>query len=90
MLIIGFLLEYEYIFMDEPFGAIDFISAEVIIDFLRKSRDKNNAIVVSTHLIDIAQDVADEILFLNNGKVYTKENNFSNSNELKLWIKGRI
>lgn len=90
VLIIGFLLEYEYIFMDEPFGAIDFISAEVVIDFLRKYRDKNNAIVLSTHLIDIAQEVADEILFLNDGKVYTKENNFKNSKELKLWIKGRI
>lgn len=90
VLIIGFLLEYEYIFMDEPFGAIDFISAEVIIEFLRKYRDKNNAIVISTHLIDIAQEVADEILFLNNGKIYAKENNFSSSKELKAWIKGRI
>jgi len=90
VLIIGFLLDYEYIFMDEPFAAIDFISSEIIIDFLRKYRDKNNGIVISTHLIDIAQEMADEILFLNNGKVCAKENDFSSSKELKEWIKGRI
>jgi ABC-2 type transport system ATP-binding protein len=89
VLIIGFLLKYECIFMDEPFGAIDFISAEVIIDFLKELRDMNNIIVVSTHLIDIAQELADVILFLNNGKMYTINNDFSNPKELKQWIKDK-
>jgi ABC-2 type transport system ATP-binding protein len=90
VLIIGFLMKYEYVFMDEPFGAIDFISSEVIMDFLRQYRDKNNSIVVSTHLIDIAQEIADEILFLNDGKVYTIKNDFNNSKEIKKWIKEKI
>lgn len=87
VLIVGFLMNYECIFMDEPFGAIDFIAAEVIMDFLREYRDKNNTIVISTHLIDIAQEIADEILFLNNGKVFMVKNDFKNSNEIKKWIK---
>ena len=33
--IIGFLLKYEYIFMDEPFGTIDFISTEYIMRLLK-------------------------------------------------------
>ena len=90
VLVIGFLMQYQYILMDEPFAAIDFISSEVIMDFLRDYRDKGNTIVVSTHQIDIAQEIADEILFLNNGKVYTIKNDFSNSNEIKNWIKDKI
>ncbi len=90
VLIIGFLLDYEYIFMDEPFGAIDFISAEVVNDFLKELREKNKTIVVSTHLIDIAQEIADEILFLNNGKVYTVKNQFNTPKEIKAWIKKKI
>lgn len=90
VLIVGFLMKYECIFMDEPFAAIDFISAEVIMDFLRGYRDKNNTIVVSTHQIDIAQEIADEILFLNKGKVYTIKNDFNNSKEIKEWIKDKI
>jgi ABC-2 type transport system ATP-binding protein len=90
VLIVGFLMKYECIFMDEPFAAIDFIAAEVIMDFLRDYRDKNNTIVVSTHQIDLAQEIADEILFLNNGKVYAIKNDFNNSNEIKKWIKDKI
>ncbi|VYU29847.1 ATP-binding cassette domain-containing protein [Clostridium tertium] len=90
VLIIGFLLKYEYIFMDEPFGAIDFISAEYIINILQKYRDDNNGIVISTHLIDIAQEIADEILFINNGKIYQVRNNFIDSKQLKEWIRKRL
>ena len=90
VLIIGFLLQYEYIFMDEPFGAIDFISAEYIIDLLKKYRDINNGIIISTHLIDIAQEIADEILFINNGKVHQRINDFTNTKELKEWIRKMI
>jgi|SRR5690554_3001674 len=89
VLIIGFLLNYEYIFMDEPFAVIDFISAEVVIDFLRGCRDKNNTIVVSTHQIDVAQEISDYILFLNQGKVHTVKNRFGDSRALKQWIRGK-
>ena len=90
VLIIGFLLKYEYIFMDEPFGAIDFISAEYIINILQKYRDENNGIIISTHLIDIAQEIADEILFINNGKIHQVRNNFIDSKQLKEWIRKRL
>lgn len=90
VLIIGLLLNYEYIFMDEPFGALDFISAEVIIDTMKKYVNNNCTIVISTHLIDIAQEISDSILFLNNGKVYQTKNKFKNSKELKGWIRGFI
>ncbi|NLD48722.1 MAG: ABC transporter ATP-binding protein [Clostridiaceae bacterium] len=90
VLIIGFLLKYEYIFLDEPFGAIDFISAEIVIDFLRAYKEKNNTIVLSTHLIDIAQEVADDILFLNNGKIYKIKNNFTHPKEIKKWIRDNL
>lgn len=90
VLIIGFLLEYELILMDEPFGALDFISAEVIIDTMKKYVKKDCSIVVSTHLIDIAQEIADEILFLDKGKVYSKVNSFETSGELKGWIRALV
>ncbi|SUY48056.1 multidrug ABC transporter ATPase [Clostridium putrefaciens] len=90
VLIISFLLEYEYILMDEPFGSLDFISAEVIINTMKKCVMNNCSIVISTHLIDIAQEISDTILFLNNGKIYEIENTFKTPSELKSWIKGLI
>lgn len=90
VLIIGFLLNYKYILMDEPFGAIDFISAEVIIDTIRRYVNKGTTVVISTHLIDIAKDISDTILFLNNGKIYEVKNKFNTPDEMKNWIRGLI
>lgn len=90
VLIIGFLLQYEYMLMDEPFASLDFISAEVIIDTIRKYVNDSCSIVISTHLIDIAQEVSDTILFLNKGKIYEVENTFKTPAQIKEWIKGRV
>ena len=87
VLIIGILLDYEYILMDEPFAAIDFITAEVITDVLKELKKDNKMIVVSTHQLDIAQELADEILFLNNGQVHQISNPFKTPHELKRYIR---
>ncbi|MFB1049893.1 ATP-binding cassette domain-containing protein [Paraliobacillus sp. JSM ZJ581] len=90
VLIIGLLLDYEYILMDEPFAAIDFITAEVITDVLKEVKEDGKTIVVSTHQLDIAQELADEILFLNNGQIHQIYNNFKTPNELKKYIRAYI
>ena len=90
VLIIGLLLDYQYILMDEPFAAIDFITAEVITDVLKSVKEAGKTIVVSTHQLDIAQELADEILFLNNGKIHQIDNQFSTPHELKNYIREYI
>ena len=90
VLIIGLLLDYQYILMDEPFAAIDFITAEVITDVLKEVKEAGKTVVVSTHQLDIAQELADEILFLNNGKIHQIDNQFSTPQELKNYIRTYI
>jgi len=90
VLIIGLLLDYQYILMDEPFAAIDFITAEVITDVLKEMKKAGKTVVVSTHQLDIAQELADEILFLNNGKIHQIDNRFNTTNELKNYIRAYI
>lgn len=87
VLIIGILLDYEYILMDEPFAAIDFITAEMITNVLEELKQRGKTIVVSTHQLDIAQELADGILFLNDGKVTQILNNFETPRELKKFIR---
>lgn len=87
VLIIGILLDYEYILMDELFAGIDFIAAEVITDFLKELKDAGKTIVVSTHQLNIAQQLADEILFLHNGHVHQMTNRFNTAHELKNYLR---
>ncbi|AJA47394.1 ABC-type multidrug transport system, ATPase component [Clostridium pasteurianum DSM 525 = ATCC 6013] len=87
VLITAFLLNYKYILMDEPFTALDYISSEIVIDIVREYVKKNRAIVISTHMLDIAQEIGDKILLLKDGKIVELENSFENSKELKKKIK---
>src|SRR5690625_62891 len=90
VLIIGLLLDYQYILMDEPFAAIDFITAEVTTDVLKEMKKAGKTVVVSTHQLDIAQELADEILFLNTGKIHQIDNRLNTTNELKNYIRAYI
>ncbi|BAM46891.1 P-loop NTPase family protein [Amphibacillus xylanus] len=76
--------------MDQPFATIDFITAEVIIDVLKEVKIAGKTVVVSTHQLNIAQELADEILFLNNGQIHQIDNQFSTPNELKNYIRAYI
>jgi len=83
ILIIAFLLKYKYILMDEPFTSLDVLAADTMIKVVREYVKGNNAVIISTHMIDIAQEISDKILFLNNGKIKEYDNNFTNSKEIK-------
>ena len=83
ILIIAFLLKYKYILMDEPFTSLDVLAADTMIDVVRKYAKNNNTVIISTHMIDIAQEISDKILLLSNGKIQEYENNFNNSKEIK-------
>ncbi|MCZ0704168.1 ABC-type multidrug transport system ATPase subunit [Natronobacillus azotifigens] len=48
---------------------------------------KSKAIIVSTHQLDIGQELADEILFLHNGEVRQINNHFQTPAELKNYIR---
>ncbi|UZW15565.1 hypothetical protein OSC52_06925 [Clostridium pasteurianum] len=58
-----------------------------MIDIVKEYVKKNRAIVISTHMLDIAQEIGDKILLLKNGSIIEMENNFENSKQLKERIK---
>lgn len=83
ILIAAFLLKYKYILMDEPFTSLDVLASDTMIKVVRDYVKDNNSVIISTHMIDIAQEISDKILLLNNGKLKEYENNFSSSKEIK-------
>lgn len=83
ILMIAFLLKYKYILMDEPFTSLDVLAADTMIEVVRKYAKNNNTVIISTHMIDIAQEISDKILLLNDGKIQEYDNNFNNSKEIK-------
>ena len=54
--------------LDEPLTSLDVVVAEEMKDILRKQKE-GRVLIFSTHLLDIALDLCDEIILLNHGKL---------------------
>lgn len=56
------------ILLDEPLTSIDIVVQEELKDLL-KNMKKNHIIIFSTHILELALDLCDEIILLNNKKL---------------------
>jgi len=54
--------------LDEPLTSLDVVVAEEMKDIFRSQKD-GRILIFSTHLLDIALDLCDEIILLNHGKL---------------------
>lgn len=67
-LLINIISNKKVLLLDEPLTSLDVIVQEEMKKILRKEK-KNRIIMISTHILDIALDLCDEILILNNNKL---------------------
>ena len=68
------------ILFDEPTSALDPYMKKEVLDVIRKLKDDKIIIVIVTHEMKFARDIADRVVFLHNGQVIendTPENVFN-------------
>lgn len=63
------ILEPKIIFFDEPTTNLDISNKQLIIDEIKKIDVKDKIIVIITHLVEEFQNIFDEIIILNDGKI---------------------
>lgn len=59
----------EVLFLDEPSAGLDPVSRRVVFQLIREIRDAGTAVVLTTHLMDDAERLADEVHILDAGRV---------------------
>jgi ABC-2 type transport system ATP-binding protein len=59
----------ELLILDEPLSGLDARSSRVVKDILKIHISNGGAVLLSTHIMDIAEDLCDRIGILNNGKL---------------------
>lgn len=67
---------------DEPTSALDPHMKKEVLEVIKKLKNENIVIIIVTHEIAFARDVADRVVFLHNGQIIendTAENVFNNS-----------
>lgn len=57
------------LFLDEPSAGLDPQSRNVVFDIIREQRESGVAIILTTHLIDDAQKLADYVYIIENGVI---------------------
>lgn len=82
-LAIGIAIDYDIYLLDEPLTSLDMESQKQFINELKCLCKLGKTIVISTHIAQFAQQLADEILFLSKGKIKKMKNNFQTIEELE-------
>ena len=55
--------------LDEPIGGVDPATRDYILDTIIRNYNPEAAVVISTHLIADVEQVLDEVIFINQGKI---------------------
>ena len=60
--------------LDEPLNGIDLVARDAIMEAIIGGANDDNAIVISSHLIDVMENVLDDVIFLKTGKIVISDN----------------
>lgn len=68
-LVRAFLLDSKYLYLDEITSSLDIEQIGVLLNYLRTLKTKGKAIFLITHFLKFAHMAADQIIFMENGKI---------------------
>ncbi len=71
-LVLTFMFDSDLIILDEPTTGLDPIALIYLKDLIKKEREKGKTILITTHIMSVVDELADEIVFLLEGKIYFK------------------
>jgi ABC-2 type transport system ATP-binding protein len=66
-LVIGFLGDPGYVFLDEPFDGLDPVAILHLKKHLKDRRERGRGALISSHMLDAAEKVAGELIVLKSG-----------------------
>ena len=69
MVVQAFFHEPELVFIDEPLINLDPLIQERVKEVFREHRENGGSMVLSTHLVSLAEEMCDRVVFLRDGEV---------------------
>lgn len=71
-LVLTFMFDSDLIILDEPTTGLDPISLIHLKQIIQKEKEKGKTLLITTHIMSFVEEIADEIVFLLDGKIYFK------------------
>ena len=64
-----FIHDPKYYILDEATSGLDVISSQIIIDFIKEEKKRGKTIIYSTHYMEEAENICDNIAFIHCGSI---------------------
>lgn len=71
-IVLTFMFGSDLIILDEPTSGLDPIALLHLKDLIKKEKANGKTILITTHIMSFVEEMADEIVFLLDGKIYFK------------------
>lgn len=71
-LVLTFMFNSSLVILDEPTTGLDPISLLRLKKLIAEEKEKGKTIIITSHILSFVEEVADEIVFLLEGKIYFK------------------
>lgn len=71
-IVLTFMFNSDLIILDEPTSGLDPIALLHLKDLIKKEKANGKTILITTHIMSFVEEMADEIVFLLDGKIYFK------------------
>ena len=71
-ILLTFMFNSNLVILDEPTSGLDPIALLRLKDLIRTEKAKGKTILITTHIMSFVEEMADEIVFLLDGKIYFK------------------
>lgn len=71
-IVLTFMFDSDLIILDEPTTGLDPISLINLKDIIQKEKEKGKTLLITTHIMSLVEEIADEIVFLLDGEIYFK------------------
>ncbi|OQB22813.1 MAG: putative ABC transporter ATP-binding protein YxlF [Firmicutes bacterium ADurb.Bin182] len=59
----------ELIMLDEPLNGIDLVARDVILSSIIEKANENNTVLISSHLVDVVENILDDVIFIKDGHI---------------------
>lgn len=59
----------KYYILDEATTGLDIISSQIILEFIKEEKKKGKTILYSTHYMEEAENICDQVIMINHGKI---------------------
>lgn len=71
-IVLSFMFDSDLIILDEPTTGLDPIALLSLKELIEKAKAEGKTILITTHIMSLVDEIADEIVFLLDGKIYFK------------------